>query len=582
MKRASVAVLGLLLVLGLSTTAFAGPGSVVIKTDGDITATFGAQVRMIPTYEQDWDFGIAKKTVVNPFGGINAGCSPASAAAGGNVTGCLTHVNEAGVVNKSYIRTEDRLYFNFKKSDIWDVYFALEFDDVFSSRVEDRVRDTQGAFGSFGLEKLNASIKLPWIYSRFNTGWDNNGVDIDLGALVYFDDDPYFMLKGGVANFGWYFAYDKKTEANRTIQGLRGTPANIQNTGSDNDRDFYQARLDYTITKDTQVGLIFAWNHMNLATANFGTSDPCVGPICPETNTYYISPFVKAGFAGFKFVAQYSHLWGEANKTNQLNGPPSNPALGVGPGTGAAGPLGKYDVDSNAVYGDLSFDLTPWTGFRLIPHIGGWWTQGDDDATDKKLAGYAGISDFQRFTSAFGGENTIIGDGNTVYGSGLYGFLPILKGNQTSNLAIGGGSSGNTGRGDNPGILVVGGGITVDPIKNWTYRTNAMYLRYQEDFCVSTVTFAPSDKDPKKAKALCGGKDLTDPTNVNNITKRDAGVEWDNEVLWWLDKNMVVKGQFSFLFPLDGIKQITKAIANNGTQPDDTAIRLALELIWNF
>ncbi len=38
MKRASVAVLSLLLVLGLSTVAYAGPGSVVIKTDGDITA----------------------------------------------------------------------------------------------------------------------------------------------------------------------------------------------------------------------------------------------------------------------------------------------------------------------------------------------------------------------------------------------------------------------------------------------------------------------------------------------------------------------------------------------------------------
>jgi hypothetical protein len=561
MKRASVAVLGLLLVFGLSTAAYAGPGSVVIKTDGDITATFGAQVRMIPTYEQDWDFGIAKK---NPA-----------------VTGNLVHVNEAGAVNKSYIRSEDRLYFNFKKSDIWDVYFALEFDDVLSSRTTDRVTDVTGAFGSFGLEKLNASVKLPWIYSRFNAGWDNNGVDIDLGALVYFDDDPGFYLKGGVANFGWYIAYDKKVEANRTLAAIRGGAAipNIVNTGSDNDRDIVNARLDYTITKDTQVGLVFAWNHQHASTANFVTADTCVGPVCPETDGYYISPFVKASFAGLKLVGQYVHLWGDANKTNQLNGAPVSALNLLGPAGGAAGPKGNYEIDSNAAYADLSFDLTPWTGFRLIPHIGGWWTQGDKDATDNKLEGYAGATDFQRFSPAFGGENTIIADGNPVYGSGLYGFLPILKGNQTSNLAIGAGSSGNTGRGDNPGILIVGGGITVDPIKDWTYRTNAMYLRYQEDFCLNAATFAADPANPTKAKAVCAPTSSGAP---NLITQRDAGVEWDNEVLWWLDKNMVVKGQFSFLFPLDGIKQITRALANNGQQPDNTAIRLAMEIIWNF
>ncbi len=572
MKRVSVAVLGLLLVLGLSTVAYAGPGSVVIKTEGDITATFGAQVRMIPTYEQDWDFGIAKK---NPA-----------------VTGNLVHTNEAGAVNKGYIRSEDRLYFNFAKGDIWDVYMALEFDDVLSSRTADRVRDVQGAFGSFGLEKLNASIKLPWIYSRFNAGWDNNGVDIDLGALVYFDDDPGFYLKGGIANIGWYISYDKKLEANRILQGIRGSPASITTTNNDHDRDIIAARLDYTFTKDTQAGLIFAWNNMHAGGGNFSGSSPNAGtnaatplaafpncgfvplpaangaggavkgvPIlnsCAKVDGYYISPFVKAAIAGFKFVAQYSHLWGEANETNFVT---------------AAAPKGNYDIDSNAVYADLAFDMTPWTGFRFIPHVGMWWTQGDKDPNDNKLRGYNGVTDFQRFSPAFGGENTIIADGNPVYGSGLYGFLPILRGNQGSQLFIGSGSSGNVGRGDNPGILIVGGGLTIEPIKNWTYRTNAYYLRYNENFCAGTpvVDAAGIVSCPNTSTGIS-----------QVIDKHDAGVELDNEVLWWLDKNMVVKGQFSFLFPGDGIRQITKALANNGTQPDDTAIRLALEIIWNF
>ena len=193
MKRASVGVLSLLLVLGLSTVAYAGPGSVVIKTEGDITATFGAQVRMIPTYEENWDFGIAKK---NPA-----------------VTGNLVHTNEAGAVNKSYIRSEDRLYFNFAKGDIWDVYMALEFDDVLSSRTGDRVRAVQGDNSSFGLERLNASVKLPWISSRLHAGWDIYAVDLDTVLLVYGDDDPGFWLKGGVANVDWQIGYHKKDEA---------------------------------------------------------------------------------------------------------------------------------------------------------------------------------------------------------------------------------------------------------------------------------------------------------------------------------------------------------------------------------
>src|SRR3990172_8840419 len=136
MKRLALVVLSLMLVVGLSAVAYAGPGSVVIKTDGDITAKFGAQVRFVPTYEKNWDFGIKEKT--------------------GN-TGFLPHGTEYGTVSNGYIRSEDRLYFNFAKGDIWDVYFALEFDDALSSRTVDRVRATQGDFTNIGFERLNAS-----------------------------------------------------------------------------------------------------------------------------------------------------------------------------------------------------------------------------------------------------------------------------------------------------------------------------------------------------------------------------------------------------------------------------------------
>ncbi len=57
-------------------------------------------------------------------------------------------------------------------------------------------------------------------------------------------------------------------------------------------------------------------------------------------------------------------------------------------------------------------------------------------------------------------------------------------------------------------------------------------------------------------------------------------MEWDNEVILWLDKNMVVKGQFSFLFPGDAVRDLTQKLV--GRAVDETAIRLAMEAIWNF
>lgn len=546
MKRGSRAIFSVLLVAALSSVAYAGPGSVVIKTDGDITVTFGGQVRVIPVYEQNWDFGIKNETVfgkTNPLGGI-----------------FLAHFTEAGVVSNAYIRSEDRLYFNFAKGDIWDVYMALEFDDVLSSRTGDRVRATQGDFSSFGLERLNASIKLPWIFSRLHAGWDIYAVDLDGALLVYGDDDPGFWLKGDVGSVDWQFGYHKKDEANRRIVNPGGTPATITNTSYDNDRDIYSARVNYALFKGTKVGLLYTYDRLGI---RFGlpTGDPCGPPTptfvnpCPEVDSHHIGPILIANIAGFKFTGQYVYQFGEAKKTNVVNA--------------ASGPQGNYDIDANAFLADLAYDLTPWTGFRLIPHVGVIWASGDDNPNDNKLEGYVGNVDGQRFTSQFGGENTILGDFNLVVGTNLYSFIPNLRGNQHSGLGTGG--LLNSGRGDSPGVLLVGGGVTVAPAKNVIYRTNAYYLQYNERPCVNFGE-VPALSPP----AACPNAN----PNSGIIANREIGVGWDNEVMVFLDKNMVVKGQFSFLFPGDAVRDVTQRTV--GQAVDETAIRLAFELIWNF
>jgi hypothetical protein len=545
-----------MLVMGLSAVAYAGPGSVVIKTDGDITAKFGAQVRMIPTYEQNWDFGVRERTKGLPINAASSGCATN---AGFAVFGCSVHLNEAGTVGQGYIRSEDRLYFNFAKGDIWDVYFALEWDDVMSSRTADRSNQQQGDFGTFGIERLNASIKLPWIYSRFNAGWDVYTVDLDAGSLVYTDDDPGFNIQGGIANIDWKFGYNKVVDSNRRIifPAIAGTPSaitvnNVTNTSYDNDRSIWSARVNYTLFKDTKIGLIYALNDQKVR-GNFPTGDACVAPTCQNVNANFISPIFVGSFAGLKIAAQYSYMWGSADAMGVNNPSVTN---------------GDYDISSNAAFLDVAYDLTPWAGFRLIPHVGVLWTQGDDDPNDNKLKGYVG-KNFQRFIPSFGGENTILADTNPVIGTLLYSFIPDQRGNQNATLGVGG--LVGTGRGDNPGILLVGGGLTVDPIKNWSYRTNVYYLWYDEKPCVQNTTQLVING---KLQQACGAG------NVNKITSDEIGLAWDNEVSWWLDKNMVVKGQFSFIFPGDGVKQVTQQLAGGAT--NDTAIRLALELLWNF
>ena len=554
MKRSSPAVLALLvflLCIGFSAVALAGPGSVVIKTDGDITATFGGQVRVIPVYEQNWDFGIKDKTVfgqTNHLGGV-----------------FRNHLTEGGVVCCGYIRSEDRLYFSFAKGDLWDVYMALEFDDVLSSRTVDRVRATQGDFGSFGLERLNASIKLPWIFSRFHAGWDIYAVDLDTALLVYGDDDPGFWLKGGIANLDWQFGYHRKDDANRRIVANSIPAATITNTGYDNDRDIYSARINYTPLKGLKLGLLYTYDRLAI---RFGlpTGDPCrplppplssIGNPCPEVDSHHIGPILLADLAGFKFTGQYVYQFGEAKKTGITN-------VAVTDINNA-----DYDVEAHAVVADLAYDLTPWAGFRLIPHVGVIWASGDDNPNDNKLSGYAANVSGQRFTPVFGGENTILGDFNLVVGTNLYSFLPNLRGNQHSGLATGGLLSND--RGDSPGLLMVGGGITVAPLKNAVYRTNAYYLRYSEKPCVNFGE-VPALSPP----AACPSAN----PNSGFIAHREIGVGWDNEVMVFLDKNMVVKGQFSFLFPGDAVRDVTQRSV--GQAVDETAIRLALELLWNF
>ena len=518
----------LALALAAAGTVHAGPGTVVIKTDGDITATFGGQVRIIPTSESNWDFGIAKLT---------------------NRSIANTHTNEGGNIKNGYTRTEDRLYFNFAQGDIWDVYMALEFDSNFSQQRVDRANSTQGPFGDFGLERLNASLKLPAINSRFNAGWDLYGVDTETG-LIYTDDDPGFYIRGAAGAWGWKGGIHKKISGNFIPSPV---PAGFDLVGADNDRTIYTARLDYKPSAAWTIGLIYALDDLKVRGA------VATATTTPKVDNSRLSAILKGGAGNVRMLGQAVYSFGTAEATGVTN---------------AASPDGKYDIRAYAFAGDIAFDLHKMSGFSVpvVPHFGFYYTSGDKDPNDRKLTGYNAIVSIPRAGEIFGGENTILYDGNAVAGTVLYGNLPETHGNQNTTLAVGGLTG--TGRGDNPGLTQIGGGVTIGPwtsggwFEQVTYKTNAYLLRHNADFIPTASTLQLSPGTPGTAV----------------VSKGNFGIEWDNQFTLKIQKNTFLLLQGSMLRPLDGGKAAAASLAGvaNTGQFDKPAYRLAAEMLWNF
>ncbi len=232
-----------------------------------------------------------------------------------------------------------------------------------------------------------------------------------------------------------------------------------------------------------------------------------------------------------------------------------------------------YDISAYAFAGDVAYDLKDLVGFTFKPHIGFIYTSGDDDPNDDELNGYTGVENCERFSRYWGGENTILGDTNFVLGTALYSYLPEYYGNGDP-IATGGlqnlAGSGN-GRGDNPGMTMLSCGLTVAPKRFIIYRTNVNSFWWNEDIYV---------------------KSFIDAQTTTKVESDYAGTEWDNELILAFSKHTFIKGQMSFYFPGDTVKDVTSALTSytnpatgqvvKGPESDDTAMRFAAELIWTF
>lgn len=522
----------LAMVLAAPPLVCAKEGTFTIKTEDGDTFSVGAQLRMIPTCENDWDFGLGTVTA-NPL------------IFGPGVTfNFKRHTNEAGNVAQNYIRTEARLYFTGEDRDKkWDLYSALEFDSVVDqTEVDQRGRD-------YGLERLHGSVMIPGLEQvRLHAGWDIYYMDaVDAGAgFIYGDDDPGFWLTGDFDSLEFQVGYHKKVDSNFASRDQAEYLDDQAGVKSDNDRDLYDAMLTYHINDDNEVRFMVSYDVMKTrSSANLGASEKGA-----DVETYRLGILYTGKLGIVEPEFEFAYQGGEANNIELETG--TAPAAGD-----------DFDIKAYAVYGDVALNLTDLVGFKVMPHLGFMYTSGDDDGDDDDLEGYTAVANAQRFTPRFGGEDTIIGDGNTLLGTILYGYIPELYGSmggtQQGGVATGGLANGSIGgRGDNPGMTLYGGGITVEPREYISYRTNFMWIEWNEDFAaLSPLTGATVE-----------------------IDSGTAGQQWSNSLRVSLSKNVHIFGNATLFWPGDAIEDVTEDVY--GEKSNDVAQRYAIALIWRF
>ena len=542
----------------ITESVLVGPGSIGISTNKNIMMSFGATARIIPVSETDFDFGM--DDTVPDFGFLQ-GALPDDF--------FKAHVNESGAINYNYIRSEVKLHFNaLPKDRKWSFYAALEFDRPLDNASADERGGKNFASSNFGLERLHGTYQLPG-NMRFHAGFDIWGVDvIDGGGLVYGDDNPGFWLTGDYDNVSFSVGYFKLSENNYLDKSvLASSGYGFDDFGGKNDdRDLYGGYLTLTPAEGQKIQPFYVFDRIRdvpngtLLEAFMDSAGALpYERATPDIDSHHMGAYYTGKFGPLELFAEGVYQFGKADDTrlNTLNPAFSN----------------DYDISAYAFAGDVALDLKEQVGFGVKPHLGFTYTSGDDDPTDNNLEGYTGVTNAQRFSQYWGGENTIIGDTNFALGSVLYGYIPELYGNGTpvftgglENFA----GAGN-GRGDNPGMTMTSVGLTVTPKRFLILKSNVNSFWWNEDINVNS---------------------FVDPQAVTNVDDGYTGTEWDNEITLATSRQSFIKAHFSFFFPGEVVEDVTSALTSfrnpadgsviPGKKSDDTAVRLGMEFIWNF
>lgn len=529
-----------------------GPGSISFVTKGDIDFSIGATTRIIPTYENNWDFGLSDVNGLDFNGQENF---------------YVTHFTESGVNAGEYLRGQANLYLNaLPKNHDWSFFMWLQADSTLDITSVDNNAGAGNQSSDFGIERLHVTGKIPGTNMRLHTGWALWDIDMgNAGGLVYLDDNPGVWLTGwnDEQTMDWSVGWFKLDENNSNEGATSFTVANGDE--NDHDRNLWAGFIDQKISNAGNVRYFYTFDDFNDVAVgesqrnyagNTTSTIAAVDQGGADGSVHHIGATWTETFGAMSVMLQGVYETGDVENAG-LEG------VVVDTVTGETG-KNSYDVDAYAFAGMLTLNTDMPMG--ITPRAGFQYTSGDDDAGDGELGGYTANLAGQRFT-VFGGENTFMADGNRVLGTAIFGMLPEALGNGTpvftggiDNLAGFG-----YGRGDNPGLWMVNLGFTASPSKNTSFDSSVRVFGYNEDQVVSSMA--------------------NGSTSRTEVDAGYAGTEWTNQLTYAMNSAVALKFQGSFLFPGQAIEDITEALGAGGavnTKSDEIATRVAAELVWNF
>jgi hypothetical protein len=113
-------------------------------------------------------------------------------------------------------------------------------------------------------------------------------------------------------------------------------------------------------------------------------------------------------------------------------------------------------------------------------------------------------------------------------------------------------------------MTMIGGGITIEPKPFISYRTNFMWIEWNEDFRTFSAVSAVAPGVPATVEIKSG----------------TAGQQWSNSLRISLNKHVHIFGNATLFWPGEAIKDVTEDVY--GKKSDDVAQRYAVALIWRF
>ena len=435
------------------------------------------------------------------------------------------------------------------------------------------------------LERANLTWKTG-VIGDLTAGFDVHLFDPE-GGLIYQDEDPGIWLIGSQGNISWNLGYHKRLAKNRgNMLGLGGVvaPFSTASNPGDNDGNIFEARVGFDFPfpgGNITFSPLFVYNARHVPQS--GSADAGIGNLvaCPSvalgsscssaafnpdvaddstSNVYYPGLVVTGKFGPLRPTIEAVGMFGEIENLN-------------------ASKFGfeKMDISSFAIFGELAFDLSAM-GVGLTPFVNFDFRRGDDNPFDDTLEGYVAISDltsalrkegFNKQSISSLGPPSLGAGGHAAWGfntegRGIGPTVGSIIGDITLSSAVF--FNNRFGKGDNPGMLKISGGLAGKLNSAWDMKAAVSYFRFDTDAPIRAEAAANRLSrgivDAPACSALTGRARVKCTADTLKVSE-DMGVEFNFNVGWSPVPAFRIQPFVSVFVPLDGADDINGLFLGN-------------------